>query len=136
MTQLEQWQQKYPQAPCWAFGDSPALADELVALVIAGRKTATCGSFTAFESDDARPYVGSYNILLNGRGEAAAVIRTVNMQLIRFSAVTAELARKEGEGDLSLDYWRNEHQRFFTREGSFSPDMELVFEEFILVECA
>jgi uncharacterized protein YhfF len=26
----------------FAFGDSPALADELLALVLAGKKTATC----------------------------------------------------------------------------------------------
>ena len=33
---------------------------------------------------------------------------------------TVELARKEGEGDLSLEYWRNEHRRFFQAEGSYS----------------
>ena len=26
------WQDKYPSAFCWSFGDSPALADELAAL--------------------------------------------------------------------------------------------------------
>lgn len=34
------WQQRYPDAFCWSFGDSPALADELVALVIAGKNAA------------------------------------------------------------------------------------------------
>lgn len=29
-----------------------------------------------------------------------------------FCDVTAEFARKEGEGDLSLEYWQREHQRF------------------------
>lgn len=33
------WQEKYPQAFCWSFGDSPALADELAALVVAGDGT-------------------------------------------------------------------------------------------------
>ncbi|AGJ88174.1 hypothetical protein RORB6_17465 [Raoultella ornithinolytica B6] len=33
------WQEKYPQAFCWSFGDSPEMADELASLVIAGKKT-------------------------------------------------------------------------------------------------
>ncbi|CDG98527.1 hypothetical protein XBP1_330035 [Xenorhabdus bovienii str. puntauvense] len=44
------------------------------------------------------------------------------------------LEKKEGEGDLSLSYWRKEHQNFFEREGTYSENMELVFEEFELIE--
>ena len=51
-----------------------------------------------------------------------------------FSDMTEEFARKEGEGDLSLEYWRKEHKAFFTREGYYSDDMELVAEEFKLIE--
>ena len=47
--------------------------------------------------------------------------------------MTEAFARKEGEGDLSLEYWQKEHQRFFT-EGHFSEDMELIAEEFEVVE--
>ena len=32
------WLEKYPQAWCWSFGDSPELANELAALVVAGKK--------------------------------------------------------------------------------------------------
>ena len=56
------------------------------------------------------------------------------MRLLRFCDVTAEFARKEGEGDLSLGYWRREHQKFFLREGYFSDEMELVAEEFEVIE--
>ena len=48
--------------------------------------------------------------------------------------ITAELARKEGEGDLSLEYWRNEHRRFFQAEGSYSPEMDVIFEEYALID--
>ena len=48
------------------------------------------------------------------------VIRLISIRLVRFCDVTEEFARKEGEGDLSLEYWRKEHHRFFTREGYFS----------------
>lgn len=78
--------------------------------------------------------IGSYNIILDGQDVPACVIRLVSMRLVRFCGVTAEFARKEGEGDLSLEYWQREHQRFFEREGHFSQDMELVAEEFEVVD--
>ena len=56
------------------------------------------------------------------------------MRLVRFCDVTEEFARKEGEGDLSLEYWQTEHQRFFTCTGHFSDDMELITEEFEVIE--
>ncbi len=58
------------------------------------------------------------------------------MQLVRFCDVTEAFARKEGEGDLSPEYWKKEHQRFFSSEGHFSEDMELIAEEFEVVEGA
>lgn len=45
------WQEKYPQAFCWSFGDSPALADELAALVIAGKKRGTCSSLVSYQKE-------------------------------------------------------------------------------------
>lgn len=57
----------------------------------------------------------------------------IGLHLLRFSDVTAELARKEGEGDLSLEYWRNEHRRFSV-EGSYSPEMDVIFEEDTLID--
>mgnify|MGYP002651505975 FL=1 len=62
------------------------------------------------------------------------MIRTLALRLVRYDQVTAEMAAKEGEGDKSLAFWRQGHQAFFTREGSFAPDMWLVFEEFEWVE--
>ncbi len=41
------WQEKYPQAFCWSFGDSPALADELAALVVAGKSVAPVARWLA-----------------------------------------------------------------------------------------
>ncbi|WP_019212741.1 ASCH domain-containing protein [Yersinia massiliensis] len=125
--------QRYPDTLQWAFGDSPEMADELAQLVISGAKTATCGSYTAYKSE-ASPGIGDHNVVLNSRNEPVCVIQTVALTLVRFCDVTAEMAAKEGEGDKSLAYWQKEHQAFFTREGDFSPEMLLVFEEFKLIE--
>lgn len=60
------------------------------------------------------------------------VIQTVRLQVIRFCEMTSELASKEG--DLSLEYWKEGHKRYFEPEGTYSEEMELVFEEFELSE--
>jgi len=134
MSTLEQLKAKYPGAQAWQIGDSPALADELATLVASGIKTASCGSFACWQAEDPAPKLGSYNIILNGRDEPVCVIRIILLRLTRFCDVTEAFARKEGEGDLSLEYWRKEHQRFFSAAGIFSEEMELVAEEFEVVE--
>lgn len=58
----------------------------------------------------------------------------ISLRIVRYCDVDGDLARKEGEGDLSLDYWRQAHKDFFQREGSFDEAMELVAEEYTLVE--
>lgn len=130
------WQQRYPGAFCWSFGDSPALADELAALVIAGKKRGTCGSLASYRQEDPPVIPGAWHIVLNGAGEPVCVIRTLVLRMIRFNEMTAELAALEGEGDLSLRYWQQAHRAFFEREGTWSPEMELVYEEFALIEVA
>ena len=123
---------KYPGASRWAFGDSPMLADELLQRVLEGQKTATCCSYLAYRQEQ-EPMLGDYNVVLDGRGEPACVIRILSLKLIRYCDVTAEMAAQEGEGDKSLAFWRQGHQDFFTREGTFSPQMWLVFQQFELV---
>lgn len=134
MDLIDSLKMKYPGARAWAFGDSPEMADDLAGLVIKGRKTASCCSLASFNADESAPGPGSYHIILNGQGAPVCVIRMVSLRLMRFSEVTEAFARQEGEGDLSLAYWREEHQAFFTREGEFAEDMELVAEEFVVVE--
>ncbi|QIF93523.1 ASCH domain-containing protein [Proteus vulgaris] len=131
---LEMLKKKYPSAISWSFGDNAQLADELAVLVVEGKKTATCSSLSGFFSDSTIPVIGGFSIILNSQNEPVCVIRTRSMQLIRFNEVTEEQANKEGEGDLSLAYWQDGHKTFFTREGHFSEDMELVFEEIELIE--
>ncbi|CDH31697.1 ASCH domain-containing protein [Xenorhabdus bovienii] len=70
----------------------------------------------------------------DGNERSVCVVRTTVIRLVRFTDVIEEMARKKGEGDLSLSYWRKEHQNFFEREGTYSENMELVFEEFELIE--
>lgn len=134
MVKLKEIEMKYPGAGAWQMGDSPELASELANLIKKGIKTASCGSFASYQQEESAPRIGSYNIILDGQNVPVCVIRLVSLQLVRFCDINEEFARKEGEGDLSLEYWKKEHQRFFICEGHFSEDMELITEEFEVVE--
>jgi uncharacterized protein YhfF len=113
----------------FSFGDSPKLAAELSDLVLAGTKTATCWAV----SEGQKTCIGKRMVMLDGSGAAVAVLETVELSKRRFSEVDAGFAFDEGEGDRSLDYWREAHRRYFTRRGEFAPDMELWCERFRLV---
>ena len=112
------------------FGDSDALADRLAALVVAGVKTGTCGA--ALHGQEVE--VGERTVVLSSAGTPVAVIETVSVERKRFDAVTREEAASEGEGDLTYDYWRDAHIAYYKREGTWSPDMEVYFETFKLIE--
>ncbi|WP_406873082.1 ASCH domain-containing protein [Aminobacter sp. P9b] len=125
---------RYAGAVTFAFGDSPELADELLALVLSGKKTATCGALRDFGGAEPVPEVGRRDVVLDGQGRRAAVIETISVEHKRFDEVDAAFAAAEGEGDLSYDYWREAHEAYFARNGGYAPDMILVCERFRLVE--
>jgi uncharacterized protein YhfF len=112
------------------FGDNPALADELAALVMAGTKTATCWS----AADGPITEVGKFMVVKDGTGTPLAVVETLELTQRRFLEVDASFAYDEGEGDRSLEYWRAAHTRYFTRKGQFAEDMLLYCERFRVVE--
>ena len=115
----------------FAFGDSPELADELLALVLAGKKTATC--WAASEGDKGVE-IGKRWIVKDGQGRARAVLETVEVTRRRLDEVDASFAFDEGEGDRTLDWWRLAHTAYFNRRGEFASGMEVYCERFKLVE--
>ena len=115
----------------FAFGDSPELADELLELVLIGKKTATCW---AANEGDKGVVVGKRWIVKDGQGRASAVLETIEVVRRRFGEIDAAFAHDEGEGDRTLADWREAHTDYFTRRSEFSPDMELYCERFRLVE--
>jgi len=121
---------QYRTLRSFAFGDSPALADDLLDLVLKGVKTATCS--TEDEPNISKP--GERWIVRDGRGRARCVIESTEVTFRRYDEVDATFARDEGEGDRSLVYWRDAHRRYFTRLGKFSEHMMLMCERFRLVE--
>ena len=96
----------------FAFGDSPALADELLESAPPAKKTATC--WAASEGDKGVE-VGKRWIVKDGRGRPRAILETIEVKRRRFEEVDAAFAHDEGEGDRSLAH------RGAGRTGTISP---------------
>lgn len=121
------------------YGDNPGLMNELIQLVLEGKKTATCGSLWEWEAEgNPIPKVGDVWIELDGNGKPVCITETVEVTIRNYNEVDADFARAEGEGDLSLAYWRGAHRNFFSRTLSkirkeFSEEMPLVCERFRVI---
>ncbi|MBU3033821.1 ASCH domain-containing protein [Tritonibacter mobilis] len=124
---------RYPTAQTFKFGDSAELSATLLALVRSGKKIATCGAVRDFENGEPRPQIGRKDIALHWDDRPALVIETVELIQCRFDEITEAMALAEGEDD-SLDGWRRGHRAYFERNGGFSPDMQILWERFLLVE--
>lgn len=121
------------------FGDSPEMAGELGALVASGAKTATCSALWEWEAEgEPLPEPGAKCVVLGGGSEPLCIIETTEVEVRPYNEVDASFAREEGEGDLSLEHWREAHWRFFTRSLAGigrepTPEMPLVCERFRVV---
>ena len=136
MTAEELWKKSglNGEYEAWSFGD-----DELTDLVMSGKKTATASAYDCYlaEGEDL-PEAGDISILLDNNDEAVCIIRTSKVCVIPFNEVSAEHAKKEGEGDCSLDYWKTVHKKFFREElakigKEFDEKMPVVYEEFEVI---
>lgn len=122
-----------PMPEAWGFGDSPEMADELGRLVISGDKRATCSLFIEYEmGGEELPEPGQFSIILDGRDAPICIIETTGVEIKQFDQVDANFAFEEGEGDRSLEFWREAHQRFFRRQ---CEQMDLAFHEKMTVVC-
>jgi uncharacterized protein YhfF len=97
----------------WSFGDTKEMADNLATLVVKGIKTATTSSLDLYEPDEEKPFVGEYNIILDGEKNPVCITKTVVVEEVPFNLVSQEHAYHEGEGDRSLQQWRKDHEVFF-----------------------
>jgi uncharacterized protein YhfF len=119
-------------------GDSPQLADELLDLMLVGRKRATASLARDFEGEEPLPKVGDHVVVVDGAGAPRCIWRTTEVTIKPLIEVDDAFAWDEGEGDRSRAFWLDAHRRFFARqaarEGFTMHDrMATVFERFVLV---
>jgi uncharacterized protein YhfF len=123
------------QLPWFAFGATPEEADGLLALVLEGKKTATCGPLFQYVDEGVPvPKPGHRSVAMDSAGKPRCVLEVTEVTQKKFTEVDAAFAYDEGEGDRTLDDWRRIHEEFAHRVTGFSPDMILVCERFRVVE--
>jgi uncharacterized protein YhfF len=121
------------------FGDGPEIAATLVHLVMKSVKRGTTGWTAVAEREGVQiPRVGMVSIVTDGFGNAQCAIRTERIEHLRFADVDATHAWVEGEGDRTLEDWREGHLDYFRREAerhglTFDDDSMLFFEHFRLL---
>jgi uncharacterized protein YhfF len=123
----------------WSFGDSATMADDLLAYVLTGEKTATSGMLKDYEIDgDPLPVIGDRSIILNGKGIPVCVVEITNVLIQAYNEVDETFALAEGEGFKSLKDWKEVHWNFFTRRCKklgipLTETVPLVCEEFKVI---
>ena len=121
------------------FCDTPDDANLCAELARLGRKRATAASLWGLEARrEPLPRPGDHHVVTDWDGLAHCVIRTTAVTVVPFNEITAEHAAAEGEGDGSLESWRETHWPYYHREltgTAFAPteQMPIVCEEFVVV---
>ncbi|HYO37395.1 MAG TPA: ASCH domain-containing protein [Geodermatophilus sp.] len=130
-----------PEEDPWIgrFGDSAAMATQLLGLVLAGTKRATVG-LVRDSADDGEPLprIGGHWVACDGDGAPRCVLRTVELRLGPLAGVDDAFAWDEGEGDRTRAWWITAHLAYFRRTCAargrdWSDELELVFERFRVV---
>lgn len=122
----------------YGFGDSAEMADELLGLILEGRKTATCALARWYQlPGETMPAPGDFHLILDGQDQPRAVIEITSVDVKPLTEADAQFAWDEGEGDRTLDWWRAAHIEFWQREAEregfvFTDSMDVAFERFRL----
>ena len=111
-------------------------ANECARLINEGVKRASCSLKQGYDIEqEPLPQVGRITVVLNWQQEPVCIIRLTDVSVCPFDQVSAEFARSEGEGDLSYEWWREAHIKFFTQYAGeigteFNLQSELILERF------
>lgn len=115
----------------WCFGGINP--DNLLELVLSGKKSGTSSLKEIYDYYNIKlPEKDEISIITNSKGIPKAVVKLINVKIIPFNLVNEEHAKSEGEGDLSLKYWKEVHWKFFSSECN---KMGIEMQDKMLVVC-
>ncbi|MFD1343122.1 ASCH domain-containing protein [Litorisediminicola beolgyonensis] len=122
----------FPGAVRYRPGDGPALNAEILGLMRAGRKTATCAALSEFSEAEPAPEPGRVDIALDWAGQPALATRTLAVEQLRWDEMDEARVPPQGEFRDLAD-WRAGYRAYLTRAGRFREDLPLIYETFAVV---
>ncbi|EWM66695.1 MULTISPECIES: ASCH domain-containing protein [unclassified Micromonospora] len=116
-------------------GTPGELRTRLNTLVLSGVKTATAGLVQEYDDENEElEYVGERLVLVDDNDRFVAVVEVTGVEVVRFADVPWDFARAEGEGDRSIEEWREGHGAYWARQGTpVTDDTRIVCLRFRLV---
>lgn len=130
---LDALKAKYRGATTFSFGNGPRMADDMLALIASGQKTASCGVLRDGRGGARMPAVGQYFIVKDGRRLPGAVIRVTEVSITTASEVSEALALATGPYHSRAD-WHSELTGYFGTRRDWSDAAPLVCWRFEVVE--
>jgi len=104
-------------------GSPGAMRRRLNHLILDGYKRATAGLLLDYvRENEELELVGELLALVDDETQRIATVVVVDVMTVPFIEVPWAFARAEGEGDESLEGWREGHRRFWTAEGEIIDD--------------
>ncbi|KAB1903997.1 MULTISPECIES: ASCH domain-containing protein [Micromonospora] len=118
-----------------ALGTPGELRTRLNTLVLSGVKTATAGLVQEYDDENEElEYVGERLVLVDDNDALVGVVEVTGVEVVRFADVPWDFARAEGEGDRSIEEWREGHGAYWARQGTpVTDDTRIVCLRFRLV---
>ena len=118
-----------------ALGTPGELRTRLNTLVLSGAKTATAGLVQEYDDENEElEYVGERLVLVDDDDALVGVVEVTGVEVVRFADVPWDFARAEGEGDRSIEEWREGHGAYWARQGTpVTDDTRIVCLRFRLV---
>jgi uncharacterized protein YhfF len=117
------------------FGEPGPFRDRLVELVLTGRKRATAALLSEWEAAQDPLDVGRRWAVLDSAGRRVAVVETTELRVGTFEDVEWEWIVDAGEGDESIEQWREGYLDYYERTTGSRPALTtpVVYERFQLV---
>lgn len=82
--------------------------------MLTGEKRATTSLLKLYELEqEPLPCAGDYSVILDSAQRPRCITRITKVTQVRFCDISEEYARREGEGDKSLAYWKKATERHF-----------------------
>jgi uncharacterized protein YhfF len=104
-------------------GTPGAMRQRLNQLILDGQKRATAGLLIEYvKENEELELEGELLALVDDDAQRIATVVVVEVETVPFIEVPWKFAQAEGEGDESLEEWREGHRRFWSAEGDTVDD--------------